>query len=229
MLILKPSLLIYCRWLLLGPLCNAENSKELAIVLLPSHAINAESRRLNQQAASVLPGMRNLDNIQHITLYKGHYPVSHIADLHKAISDLNLKPFTVEMHPTLSNHENFHIRWQAKRSKELHDIHQTIVKAASPLRRGAIERMANGYSELHPRLQYQIDQYGSGWVLDMYDPHLTIYYGQARYHRIGSLAQELTPTLAPEQLQFKAQTIAIGELGYQGNMLNILHQLEVEG
>jgi hypothetical protein len=128
----------------------------------------------------------------------------------------------------LTHTHNKNILWEVELHEELHGIHQRVVNAVHLHRVGMLHRCADHYTELPVQLQREVELYGMAGVMEHYRPHMTLFYGKASYEKIGTVAETLKPEIAEEQRSFRADTLAVGEIGYQGNVVSILHRIKLD-
>ena len=210
--------------LLTEPALASQAAKDLAIFILPDTAVGKEAKRLNAEIASKMNGMENVKNHYHITLFQGRFLEDQLPALFKAVDALAYRQFPIEMEPSLTSVADRNVRWNVKKTGDIQKLHEAVLKATDPYRHGTTRYYESSYLELDSDARQQADIYGSAGNLDQYTPHITLYYGQLRYTKIGEVASLLKPDLNFSTKSFTARTIAIGEVGEHGNLLNILHQ-----
>ena len=215
-----------------------EPMKEYGIVLLPTPEVGVEAERLNKEITKTFPNMPNQPNNFHITLLQGRFKESNLASLIEAVkatlTDNFIRPLEIELEPALSLHGAQNIFCDVKKNSDLLNLHGLILHNISMLRDASLQRYQDTYLTLAPHHQKQIDQFGVRGVLEHYHPHFTLFYGEkpvkeqieAQTQKIQQVAQSLVPN--KDLLKFTATTVAIGELGYQGNLIKIIERIELK-
>ncbi len=216
----------------------SEPMKEYGIVLLPTSEICMETERLNKEITKTFPNIANQPNNFHITLLQGRFKESNLASLIEAVkatlTDNFICPLAIELEPALSLHGAQNIFWDVKKNSALLNLHGLMVHNVSMLRDASLQRYQDTYLTLAPHHQKQIDQFGVRNVLEHYHPHFTLFYGEkpakeqieAQTQNMKQIAQSLVPN--KDLLKFTATTVAIGELGYQGNLIKIIEKIELK-
>lgn len=219
-------------------LASDEPMKEYGIVLLPTPEVGVEAERLNKETAKTFPNMFNQPNSFHITLFHGRFKESNLASLIEAVkatlTDYSIHPLAVESKPQLTPAGSQYILWDTVKSPDLLNLHGIILHTLSLLKDGTLQRCQDAYPNLAPHYQEQIKQFGLHAVLEHYEPHITLFYGEkpikeqieAQTQKIQQVAQSLVPN--KDLLKFTATTVAIGELGYQGNLIKIIERIELK-
>lgn len=217
------TIIIFGIILILAPNSLATRSfghKEYGIALLPEARCDEQANFLNRVIASNIKGAPNPVNNWHITLYQGAYDYEDITEIIKNLKKLEFYPIDLKF----TNIEPTSNRWVdyiIEKDPSLQELHEKIVDIASKYHKAPLVRADEAYSSLPADKRSQIDKYGSSGILEHYKPHMTIYYKYPADPNIVEIVKTIQPLV--KQLQCKAQQIAIGELGYNGNMIRVVY------
>jgi len=199
--------------------------KEYGIVIIPEAKVTKEAAELNQKAANFLSGLENPENNYHITLYHGVFPDGKLEEIYKKIESSNFKPLDLKF-TTIYSTSNRWVDRGVEKSREIENLHRKIVEIANSYHIRPLKRVSDIYDKLDKEQQKQADLYGVTGVLDSYKPHMTVFYAYPENKNLVDAAAQLSP-IAKEHESFKADTIAIGELGYNGNLTKILYTVKL--
>ncbi|HNW34100.1 MAG TPA: 2'-5' RNA ligase family protein [Candidatus Ozemobacteraceae bacterium] len=148
-----------------------------AYIELPEEILKA-ALVLNRQITASAGGDIDFAHgtIPHVTLYMGLFPEQEIASVKGELAKIaaGTSPFQISLHGIKTGRDGY-LFWNADVGTALRRLHEVIVTAINPLRRGAIRDKylsgSNGFSEDERR---NIREYGFPWVFQQFRPHLTI-------------------------------------------------------
>lgn len=111
----------------------------------------------------------------HITIYQAEFPIKNevaVLDRIKSISSKHEPLFFVSDKPSIKHR---FVAMGYKKSPEIENFHEHIVKELNPLREGNIK---SAYVELPNNLtaeeQEKVNEFGYPYVMNLYSPHMTI-------------------------------------------------------
>jgi hypothetical protein len=205
---------------------NIKRVREYGIVILPEPVCVQKAMSMNAKIASTLPpDAENVYNNWHITLYHGAYEIESLPEILAKLRNLDLRSFRLEFTLPLYITPNNEIFWQIVNTPRLQELHEDIVRIASPYHSRTLARSHDAYHTMDPKNKIQVNNYGVDGVLDLYNPHMTLFY---KYPSNLDLKDILEPTCYPKIKEtYNTSQIAIGELGYSGNVEKIIHSLEM--
>lgn len=180
---------------------------------------------LNKKIAQNLPELENIHNNWHVTLYHGAFKE---ADLPKIKSTLlNIKVHKIDMRFTdFNTTENRFVNWNIENTNELQTLHEKVVKAVNFYHMRPLNRARDVYHLTNNKNKKQIDKYGIYGVMEDYKPHLTLFYvypGRSVINKIPDIIKN--PQY--EDVICQSQEIALGKLGYNGNLIEIIEIIEI--
>ena len=100
-------------------------------------------------------------------------------------------------------------------------LHETVVKIASPYHMRILDRVQDIYSTLSAVRKNHADKYGASSVMELYNPHMTLFYLYPPAIAIQKIPLLLENTHY-ENLICKMDKIIIGKLGYNGNITEVI-------
>jgi len=204
----------------------AENSiKEYGIVILPEEKCTKAAENLNADITKLLPHLRNVQNYWHVTLYHGAYEIKDLSQIYSKIKELPLKPFTLTFTKISSTSDRW-IDLGTEKTEYLQNLHVSVVHLASPYHKRPLARSADGYKDMTSDRRQQIDAYGVSGVLELYNPHMTLFYQYPPNSELQEVAKKIE-THFKKNMICKASKIVLGELGYNGNIEKIVYNVDI--
>ena len=181
---------------------------------------------LNAEIASLLPQFTNSPNKWHVTLYQGAYKLEDLPIIIKVLQNIKIKPMTLTF-TSIYNTADRWIDFGIVKTAELDKLHYEVVGAFNKYHLRPLARVSDIYNTLSKEKKEQVDKYGVSGVMEYYNPHLTVFY---KYPADAALqeASKKIQKLAKEGMVCKASSIAIGELGYNGNIVNIIYKADIK-
>lgn len=205
---------------------GANNVKEYGIVILPETKCATKAAEINSEIAQKLSQLANPYNNWHVTLYHGAFEPHALSKITHALVDLKIQPFN--LHFTNIYAKSY--RWidlGMKKSEVLHKLHKKIVSIASKHHVKVLDRARDVYNATSNEKRHQIDEYGVSGVMSLYKPHMSLFYTYPPYPGLTEVAKEIAK-MHEGIMVCKASFIAIGELGYNGNIIKILDTINIE-
>lgn len=215
-------------------------TKDIGIVFLPNQECKDFALKMTKVTAQTLPHLNQAQNNPHITAI-------HIANLDDAgqqeIKTL-FKQFTSnwsgqecialpiwDVNATGGNNDEGY-KWldlQFRTVPSLAMLRQEIVNNFCPLHNGILTRMHDDLSKFNQAQLADIEK--CGVTFSSYLPHITAWYIDLPNEDKNSQLQEIAISLKEEAFSkiCFAQSIALVELGRNGNAINILDQVELCG
>ena len=199
----------------------------IALILPPEYSI--EAQKMNKEIAAQVPTATNMPNVFHVTLFQGCFAETKIGKLYLELKNQNFKKIKIRLAPEIKTAEDHYINWSVHKSKELQNLHKAAVKIANPYHQGILARYLDSINELNKKQRSQVVIYGMSGLLDEYNPHVTLFYFAKKSSEIKNIAKKISPpkltkgSPAPE-----AYSIAIAELGYNGNIEKVLYSIELK-
>ncbi len=200
--------------------------KEYGIVIIPGKECIKKAMFFNQKLTNILKdkSIEKVDNYWHVTLYHGAYRQKDLLQLYKQLSELNLNSFSLtftEIYDTLDRW----IDWKVINNDDLHSLHCKIVGIGSQYSQRPLKRSADVYNSLTDMQRKQVDKYGVQGILEYYTPHMTLFYAYPANDALQKATTVLQPL--PSNMNCAAISVAVGELGYNGNIINILYKIDL--
>jgi len=194
--------------------------KEYGIALKLNATCSAEAISLNKICAEAWPNLENPSNTWHITLYHGAYKDSDLWDICSKINALNTQHITLNF-STIYNTANRWVDWKIDKTEELALLHHKVVDIASPYHQLPLERSKDVYDSLSTPQKAQVDKYGVSGILDLYNPHTTLFY----QYPPDTILNDITEILPAEIIMsYYPESLILGELGYNGNITSVLYE-----
>ena len=205
---------------------NIKRVKEYGIVILPEPACVQKAISINTKIASVLPpDVKNVYNDWHVTLYHGAYELGFLPEILAKLKTLDTRSFSLEFTMPLCISPNNEISWQIVKTPRLQELHETVITLASPYHLRPLERSRDAYHKMDFKNKIQVDKYGVDRILDLYNPHMTLFY---QCPPNLNLKEILNTAYNPKIKEtYNTAQIAIGELGYSGNVEKIVYCFEM--
>jgi len=224
--LIKNFLLILC-FMIHNQALAKDGYKEYGIALILPKEYFTEAQRMNKEIAVQMPDVVNLPNVFHVTLYQGRFLDNQIKELYQELKNQNFSKIKIQLDSTIKTVEDCYINWPVKKNQELENLHKKIVEIATPYHHGILFRYSDRYNKLSKKQQKQATLYGMPELLENYNPHITLFYLSEENSEIKNIAKKISPTKLSQNSQESA-SIAIGEIGYNGNMVRILHRIELQ-
>jgi hypothetical protein len=179
------------------------------------------ARQLNAQFAEELGkyGLKNQNNIWHVTLYHAVYKEEHLPQIWAQIKSLDLSNIKLNFSQIYVTADRW-IDWLVDKTPKLESLHKQVVEIASPYHQGRLPRSHDVYSDMNLFQQQQVDFYGVSGILDLYKPHTSLFYQYPPNIALQEAAK-IVDDVVPRSCD--VESIILGELGYNGNMINILY------
>jgi len=209
--------------------------EELGIFIeLPSD-LQLISQKLNQEIADRIhgiPGVRlNTGNIYHISLFQGRFPKNLISQLISgldAISALS-SSFEIKMIPEIDNIK-LNLFWDTEVTASIKKLHNDVLECGLKYRNGMMRQFEEIYLRLLPSTsdgvarRAMLDQIGTFGTGQQYKPHITLYYISGSDPEVDAAIKNIK---IPD-FKFMATKIAVGRLGYHGNVIEMLREFPLQ-
>lgn len=149
--------------------------------------------------------------IPHVTLYMGLFPE---AEREAVVRKLNAlaevtAPIPIALREIEISRDGY-IFWNVVADEPLLRMHEHVVAALNPLRRGAIrEKFLEDQERFTKEECINIMKYGFPWVMDGFRPHVTVGH-------LEEGAAEAAGTLGCPEARGEADRIALGRVGEHG-------------
>ena len=199
--------------------------KEYGIIIFPEDKCIKVAEKLNKDIRSELPDIDNSHNHPHVTLYHGAYRKEDLDEIYNKIRQLNFKPLALNFTKIYSTSDRW-IDWGVEKSEYLGNLHRKVVEIANPYHKRPLERSADIYRNIAQDKRTQIDKYGVSGVLELYNPHMTLFYQYPANPELQKVAENISAH-PKENMLCKADKIVIGELGYNGNIIKINYSIYI--
>lgn len=217
---------------------DSKHIKDIGIVLLPNQACRDFVVKSSNHIAGELKGYKKLHNKPHITLI-------HIANLDKD-GRREIKALFKEFYQEISDmHIDFPIigvkatggseidgyKWldlQFETKEVLAKMHEKSVKKFCPLHKDILERMYDDIEKFDPTQKAELDE--CGVTYGNYTPHMTMWYvdlpHEQKTGKLHNIAESLNEQA--KSVQCYAESVALVELGRNGNVTRIVKQHELK-
>lgn len=209
-------------------------TKDIGIVFLPNSECAALAKHITEVAAKALPTYKEAPNNPHITAI-------HIANL-EPMGEFSLctafKSFAEKYSTTCTllpiigvnatgGNKDTGYKWldlQFATLPELSGMRKDAVDTFCPYHNGILTRMNDDYATFNAQQLKDIEF--CGVTYSSYLPHITAWYIDLPNETKTNALQDLAVKLLPEtaNLYCSADSIALVELGRNGNAINILEQ-----
>jgi len=196
--------------------------KEVGVVVLPEPLFSQEAARMHREIYTLIPDAERRPNNFHITLFHVKLPEEQLEAFAEELRGIvaETSSFEIGMNSQLSPVSNQYVLWDAFPNPSLQLLHEKVLRLAQKFRTGALARAQDAYETLSPEKKREVDQFGVTEVLGHFQPHITLCY------RIGAspeVMDTILSTIHPESgcAHFKAAQVALGELGYYGNLSSV--------
>lgn len=199
--------------------------EEYGIVIIPEEKCTLIANSLNIKVARNLHGVENPYNKWHITLFHFATDEKHKDMVWSSIKALDIKQFELQFTDFYSTADRW-FDWGVESNEILQNIHEQIVYIAAPYHKRLLARVSDIYDQLDNQSRDLADKYGVTGILNSYKPHMTLFYTYPKNVSIRKIP-ELIQSSEYKNIKCKADKIALGKLGYNGNNIEILNQLEI--
>ena len=195
-------------------------TKEYAIAIRLNPEFAAKAQELNSTFAEHLPGLKNPSNVWHVTLYHGAYKEEELPEIWGKVQKLDMSNITLNFSEIYTTSDRW-IDWLVEKTPELCDLHKSVVELASPYHQGHLQRCADIYDQITDAQKALVDEYGVSGILDAYKPHTTLFY---QFPPDAELQNAATQVPSSIPMSCKVESIILGELGYNGNIIDIVYE-----
>lgn len=206
-------------------LAKGSDIKEYGIVILPEEKCQKEAERLNINIAKILRPLKNVKNYWHVTLYHGAYEKNDLHEIYAKLKGLQLKPLTLNFTKIYSTSDRW-IDLGTEKTEYLQKLHISVVQLASPYHKRPLARCKDIYKNVSSNQRQQVDHYGVSGILEMYNPHMTLFYQYPPKTELQQAAIKIENDFKKNMI-CKASKIVIGELGYNGNIKKIVYSVNM--
>ena len=218
---------------LIGTLCFFAHSViaaehdiyEYGIVIIPEKECVNSAKNLNSIIKKNLPDLENVHNNWHVTLYHGAYKKEDLPKIKAALAALNTKSFDMKFTKFYTTADRW-VDWGTEKTELLQRLHENVVKVVSPYHKRPLDRARDVYNLVDLQRKKQIDLYGVPGVMELYNPHMTLFYTYPANSSI-QIIPEIIKNDQYENVICTATQIAIGKLGYNGNITEIVDTIEL--
>lgn len=195
--------------------------KEYGIAILPDAKCIEKATLLNKELSRKLSNFPNPVNQWHITLYQGAYGHDDIKQITQKIKKLSIPQFDISFNKIYSSSGRW-IIYGVDNSQELQKLHEDVVSFAVKYHKHPIVRAKEIYDNSPREKKVEIDTYGTTEVMDNFKPHMTLFYKYPADPALEQASNEIM-NLVESSFTCKAEQIALGEVGYNGNMVRIIY------
>lgn len=177
-----------------------------------------QARALNRRIVSSAGGGVDFGagRIPHITLYMGLFPETERASLVRELKPVAAEtaPFPIVLREIETSRDGY-VFWKVVADEPLMRLHERVVAALNPLRRGAIrDKFLEDQDRFTKDECIYIMKYGFPWVLNRFRPHVTV------GHLEDGAAAAADALRCPEA-RGEAVRIALGSVGDHGVILEV--------
>lgn len=197
---------------------------EYTIALIPEQKCIDEAKKLNAKAASLLKNHKNLHNNWHITLYHGVFKDSDLGVIKDKLKQLHTKKFSVTFVPPVFDASDRWIDLGVEQSKLLKDLHIKTVDLISPYHVKPLKKAKDVYDSLTQAEKNNIDKYGVQGVLELYKPHITLFYQYPPSADLANAANSMKDEMKSNML-CKVEEMVVGKVAYNGNLTKIVKRI----
>jgi len=201
------------------------NIKEYGIVVLPEEKCVKIAEKLNADAQKLLSNLKNVKNHWHVTLYHGAYKINDLDKIYSKLKELKLQPFNLNFTNVYSTADRW-IDLGLEKTEYLQKLHVSVVHLASPYHKRPLARSEDIYDNMTSSQREQVDSYGVSGILSLYNPHMTLFYQYPPSPELPQAATKLKDDFK-KNMVCKASQVALGELGYNGNITKIIYTVNI--
>jgi len=206
-------------------LAKENNIREYGIVILPEEKCVKEVEKLNVDITKILSHLKNVKNYWHVTLYHGAYEIDDLNKIYNNLKELQLKPFTLNFSKIYSTADRW-IDLGTEKTEYLQNLHTSVVNLASPYHKRPLARSSDIYKDMTGAQRKRVDNYGVSGILEAYNPHMTLFYQYPSNPKLPQAAMKIGNEFKINKI-CKASKIALGELGYNGNIEKIVYNINI--
>jgi len=175
-----------------------------------------QARALNRRIVSSAGGGVDFGagRIPHITLYMGLFPETERASLVRELKTVAAEtaPFPIVLREIETSRDGY-VFWKVVADDSLLRLHERVVTALNPLRRGAVrDKFLEDQDRFTKDECIYIMKYGFPWVLDRFRPHVTVGH-------LGDGAATAADAIQCPEGHGEAARIALGSVGDHGVIL----------
>jgi 2'-5' RNA ligase len=221
----------------------SESMLELGIAILPDKDTTQEALRLNGLVLNALNSthlqIEPTKNIPHISLYHMAADESHVVQIIEILQSIwkNSPGFTIKMDKHLHLIDKlYYVFWNAEQAKScphMKELLKKVINQLCPLRsKTLLQHVADSYEKFSLHDKKLVDQYGVSFGLPdiSFNPHITLLYNtsigrlnskEIDVQAIKTVIEEVTPS---RSFEFAANKMVLAELGYQGNIINMIEE-----
>lgn len=199
--------------------------KEYGIVLLPDSEFFQKADNLNKQILSKLKDLPNTKNHWHVTLYHGLFESTDLPFIYDKLKQLKLEPLTLNFTKIACTKERW-IDYEVENNDYLQCLHASTLDIACPYHKKPLKRCIDDDKNLSQKQREQVNLYGVNGVLSDYKPHMSLFYSFPSNSKLETTAKEVAKELENKNLTCKIAKLAVGELGYNGNIEQIIFSLD---
>lgn len=211
-----------------------EKNKEIGIFLIPNKLIQEQSEIVQNNFIEIFNKKTNMDlfkkickNTFHITLYQLKIECDKINELKNQLKifSKSFKDLSFDMDHKITKSTN-HIFWNSKNAQKnslLISLHKKVVAIGNEFRNkhSFLHRIEKNQNLTKEQIQ-KVESFGIFWSLPGdFLPHITIMYDIVpNYSKIIDEILEEIPEINCKK--FYSNSIAIGELGESGNVIDVI-------
>ncbi|WP_419421423.1 2'-5' RNA ligase family protein (plasmid) [Legionella sp. D16C41] len=205
---------------------------ELGIIIIKlPEPIEQMAAHFNKIFATPMPEKENIQTRYHISLFQGRFPLSAVDELLPKLKHLveDFTSLTIEMKAELKATTR-HVFWEVQPNSALQLLHHNIVLVCLPYRQGMLQQFQDRYLTMSLEEQQQVDKFGVMSAEDKFNPHITIFYHSNGDTRVNELVKQPLGQIGSCKLEPFDITnrIALGQLGYYGQVIEIISNIAVE-
>ncbi len=192
---------------------------------LPEHMLE-QAFALNRRVVSSAGGAVDFGagRIPHITLYMGLFPETERASVVRELKTVAAEtpPVPVVLREIETSRDGY-LFWKAVADDPLQKLHERVVEALNPLRRGAVrDKFLEDQERFTKEECVYIMRYGFPWVMRRFRPHVTVGHLEAG-------AAEAAEHLGTPESRGQASRIALGSVGEHGVILETVGAFPLTG
>jgi len=181
---------------------------------------------LNRRVVSFAGGGIDFDagRIPHITLYMGLFPEAERAAIVRELKTVGAEtpPLPIILREIETSRDGY-VFWKVVADESLLRLHERVVMALNPMRRGAVrEKYLEDQERFTKEECLYIMKYGFPWVMSRYRPHVTVGH-------LGEGATEAAESLGCPEARGEASRIVLGSVGEHGVILEAYETFPLTG
>ena len=211
---------------------------EIGVVILPDEATSHEAERLGHEAIAAINrtslSTHYLSNIPHISLFHMTLTEATLTQAKDILLDIakETASFPIQMDNTLTA-ALYYVFWNAHAAKNCAKINALLQQVVERLYRlrapELLQQIADFYEHFSLEQKKLTDKYGFPFSQPnvSFNPHITVVYNtgidrqdkEMKNRQVAAAIQNIRPL---HNCQFTANTLALVELGYYGNITKII-------